>query len=131
MPKTRCIPPETAGPSVGRLLTGSLLGLILTVAFTFCAAMLLQQEVLPVSSCSWIGLAIMGISASLCALFSSWHNGKKLISGFISAGVYYLVLLVCGMLLFAEAMPSGRLIASAMAIAAGAIVGVIVSAARG
>lgn len=130
MPKTRCPSSEKPGMSPGRLAAGCLLGLLLTLLLTLGAALLLQKELLPLTACAWLGPAIFAVSAFACVLFSANHNGKKMLCGILSAGLYGLSLMIGCMLAFSQPMCSERIIVSVAAMLVGTVVGVVLSAVR-
>lgn len=130
MPKTRCPSSEKAGMSPGRLAAGCLLGLLLTLLLTLGGALLLQREVLPLTACVWLGPAIFAISALVCVFFAARHNGKKLLCGLCSAGLYGLSLMIGCMLVFSQPMSTERTFVSFAALLVGAVGGVVLSALR-
>lgn len=113
---------------VGRTVFTSLTGLLLTGLLTFGAALLLYQEILPVTVCGWMGPLIIALSAFCSSWLTARHSPKKLLCGLLSAGIYGLALVICGMLLFSTPMQPGRMILSAGALFAGMLGGVVLSA---
>ena len=126
---------RTAEPVGGLSLMGILLGgaagLLLTVILIFAASWAMSREQLPMSSCSWLGPAIIGISAFFSAWIAACQPCKKMLHGLLAALLYGLILLICGMLLFSAPMQVGRLLISAAALAIGGIGGVLLSGLRG
>ncbi len=128
MPRTCNKPYAAAEYSVQKLLISSIAGLLSTALLTLGTAFLLQRELLPISSCSWLGPVIVALSAFCAAWLSARRSGKKLICGLLTAVIYGLVLYVAGMLLFSAPILPGRIVLSAGALLAGALAGIILSA---
>lgn len=113
---------------VGRTVVTSLSGLLLTGLLTLTAAILLHREILPMTVCGWMGLLIIALSSLCSAWLAARHNDKKLLCGLLSAGIYGLALVICGMLLFSTPMHPGRMLLSAGALVLGMFGGVVLSA---
>lgn len=114
----------------GQTLMGGLAGLLLTGLLTFLSAVLLHKALLPIAACNWLGLVIIALSSLCSAWLTARHNAKKLLCGLLSAGIYGLGLVICGMLLFSSPMQSGRMLLSAGALLLGMLGGVVLSALR-
>ena len=113
---------------VGRTFFTSLVGLLLTGLLTLGAALLLYREILPMTVCNWMGPLIIALSAFCSSWLTARHSPKKLLCGLLSAGIYGLTLMICGMLLFSTPMRHGRMILSTGSLFAGMICGVVLSA---
>lgn len=119
---------EQTGLPVTKIIFTSLMGLMMTTGLTFLAAILLHREILPLTVCTWLGPVILALSSLLSTWLAVRHNGKKLLCGLLSAGIYGLALVICGMLLFSTPMQPGRMILSAGALLFGMLGGVVLSA---
>lgn len=119
---------QVSGWPVGHLLFSGLAGLFTTALLTIGAALLLHRELLPLTACDWLGPVIIAISSLFTAWLSARHNGKKLLCGLVSAGLYGLALFICGMLLFSAPMAAGRMLLSVGALFLGMLGGVVLSA---
>lgn len=119
---------EQTGLPISKVIFTSLMGLLLTAGLTFLAAILLHREILPLTVCGWLGPVILTLSSLLSTWLAVRRNGKKLLYGLLSAGIYGLALMICGMLLFSTPMQPGRMALSAGALLLGMLGGVVLSA---
>ncbi len=119
-----------AGISVKRILWSALLGAAISFFLTLGASLLLQREVLPLTSSCWLGPVIVAISAFITGWISSKNREKKMLCGLLSAIVYGLLLVICGMVLFSAPMQAQRMTLSAAALVGGCLGGIVLSAAR-
>lgn len=122
MTKTRNA--DDRGISSGRILFGSIMGIVLTLALTFGAALVLSRELLPLRACSWLGPLIIGLAAFFSAWTAARRNSKKLMCGLLAAVLYGCGMMIAGLLLFSTPMQTGRLMLSAGALLLGGFGGV-------
>lgn len=122
MTKTRNA--DDRGISSGRILFGSIMGIVLTLALTFGAALVLSRELLPLRACSWLGLLIIGLAAFFSAWTAARRNSKKLMCGLLAAVLYGCGMMIAGLLLFSTPMQTGRLMLSAGSLLLGGFGGV-------
>ncbi len=113
---------------VKRILLSGLLGVLLTIGLTLGSALLLQQETLPISACRWLGPVIVALSAFISAWLAARRNEKKLLCGLLTACLYGLSLLICGMLAFSAPMVPGRMAVTVGSLLGGTAAGVVLSA---
>lgn len=122
MTKTRNA--DDRGISSGRILFGSIMGIVLTLALTFVAALVLSRELLPLRACSWLGPLIIGLAAFFSAWTAARRNSKKLMCGLLAAVLYGCGMMIAGLLLFSTPMQTGRLMLSAGSLLLGGFGGV-------
>lgn len=118
-----------AGLSPGKLLLCGLLGCVLMLALTFFCAWLISRELLPLEQCKLFGLAIVLLGTVFAAFLASRRGGRKLLQGGVTAAVSFLLLLICGMLLFTGSIDVGRLVLSCVVTAVGGIGGAFLAGA--
>ena len=116
--------------SAGKIVFGGITGIFFTVALTLLAALAISNEWIPLAFCNWLGPAILAISSFLACMLATGHNGKKLISGMLCAGLLGALLLLCGLLLFSTPMRPAKMVLSLAALFVGTICGVFFSGLR-
>ena len=104
----------------GRILLCGVLGCGFMLALTFFFAWLMSRE---------LGLAIVALGCFLAALLAARGGCRKLLQGGLSALTAFLLLLICGMLLFSGSIDGGRLLMSPGAAALGGVGGAFLAGA--
>lgn len=116
-------------PSPGKILLCGVLGCACMLALTFFLAWMIGRELLPPEHFTLMGAGIVLLGTLPAAFLASRKGGRKLLSGCGAAAVAFLMLLICGMLLFAGGVDLGRLVLSCAMTAAGGIGGAFLAGA--
>lgn len=117
------------GLSPGKLLLCGVLGCTWMLALTFFCAWLISRELLPLEQCKLFGLAIVLIGTATSSFLASRNGGRKLLQGSVTAAISFLLLLICGMLLFSGGVDVGRLALSGLMTVAGGMGGAFLAGA--
>lgn len=113
----------------GRILLCGALGCGFMLALTFFCSWLMSRELLPLDKSCLLGLVIVALGCFLAALLAARGGCHKLLQGGLSALTAFLLLLICGMLLFSGGVDGGRLLMSLGAAALGGVGGAFLAGA--
>ena len=113
----------------GRILLCGALGCGFMLALTFFCSWLMSRELLPPDKSCLLGLVIVALGCFLAALLAARGGCRKLLQGGLSALTAFLLLLICGMLLFSGGVDGGRLLMSLGAAALGGVGGAFLAGA--
>ena len=127
MVKKRSRRGEAGELSVKRVAIGGILGFCVILLLTFCASVLINKSFLPMEHCRIYGLAILGIGGLFASFCGAARNPKKLICGFGSSAISFLLVMIFGMIFFSGGILIDRLLLSVGSLAIGAIGGVVLA----
>ena len=115
---------------IRRVISGTVIGLAVCMMLLFAASWFLNREKLSVETAPWISAVVALAAAFSAGYIAARHNGKKLLCGLLAANSAWLLLLICGMLLFSAPMESERLVVNTAAIQLGAFGSAVLSGLR-
>lgn len=113
-----------------RVILGMVMGLVVCLLLLLIAAWFVNREKLTMEAAPWISAVIAAVSAFSAGYIAAWHNRKKLLCGLLASNFAWLLLLICGMLLFSAPMASERLAINTAAIQLGAFGSAVLSGLR-
>ncbi len=116
-------------PSLLSYLVFPLVAVGITVLLVFFISVLISSEVIPFGSAvPAISVAVF-LSALFFAVLTARRFGKALVSALIFGLVYFLILYLCGMILFGRLFPTSVSALPIIACISGSVLGSILSAA--
>ena len=126
---------RTKGDVIGsvdlrRIIFGTIAGIVVCLILLFAASWFVDHEKLSLEDAHWISAVIAAASAFCAGYIAVRHNQKKLLCGLLAANFAWLLLLICGMLLFSSPMASERLAMNTVAVQLGAFGSAVLSGLR-